>query len=161
MMTPRNLHRALAAAAVVALLPGRRGARTGRRMEALHQAIAGRPNMHAMPFDADSPDGVADFARRVTAERPALTVLVNNAGTMRFEVLDRARDLADVEADDRHHPARPHPADRRPRRASEPSARRGAGQRESGLAFVPLVAMPTYSATKVPCTATRSRFARR
>jgi uncharacterized oxidoreductase len=120
----------------------------GRRMEALQQAIAGRPNMHAMTFDADSTNGVADFARCVTAEHPTLNVLINNAGIMRFEVLDRARDLADAEATITTNLLGPI-------RLTDALIEHLSRQPDaalvnvtSGLAFVPLLATPTYSATK-------------
>ncbi len=70
----------------------------GRRRDARQQVVAGRSNMHTMAIDADSAVGVADFARRVTAEHPALNVVINNAGIMRFEPLNLPRDLSDAEA---------------------------------------------------------------
>lgn len=120
----------------------------GRRREALEDTIAGRPGMHAIELDVESAAGVADFARRLLAEHPGVNVLVNNAGIMRFEALDRARDLSDAEATVatnllgpirlvdalvEHLAARPDAA---------------IVNVTSGLAFVPLVATPTYNATK-------------
>lgn len=120
----------------------------GRRKSVLEQAIDGRPNMHAMAFDADSAAGIADFARRVTAEHPALNILINNAGIMRFEALDRHRDLTDAEATVSTNllgPIRLTDAliDHLGR---QPDA--ALINVTSGLAFVPLVSAPTYSATK-------------
>ncbi|MCJ2075271.1 SDR family oxidoreductase [Methylobacterium sp. E-016] len=120
----------------------------GRRAEALQRTIAGRANMHAMAFDADGAEGVADFARRVMAEHPALNVVVNNAGIMRFEALDQPRDLSDAEATvitNLLGPIRLTDAliehlGRQPDAALVNVT--------SGLAFVPLVSAPTYSATK-------------
>jgi uncharacterized oxidoreductase len=120
----------------------------GRRRDALEQAIAGRDRMHAIELDVDSADGVADFARRVLADHPALNVLVNNAGIMRFEPLDRARDLADAEATIATNLLGPirllnalidH-------LVAQPDA--AIVNVTSGLAFVPLVVTPTYNATK-------------
>lgn len=120
----------------------------GRRREALEQAIAGRPNMVAMTIDVDSAEGITDFARRVTAEHPELNVLINNAGIMRFEAIETQRDLADAEATITTNLLGPirlidalvdHLA-RRPDAAIVNVT--------SGLAFVPLVAAATYSATK-------------
>ena len=70
----------------------------GRRQAALDAAAQGRANIHTMTIDVESAQGVADFAMRVIAAHPALNVLINNAGIMRFEPLDRSRDLADAEA---------------------------------------------------------------
>lgn len=120
----------------------------GRRDDVLQQAISGRPNMHAMTFDADSAAGIADFARRLTAEHPALNVLINNAGIMRFEALDRQRDLGDAEATVATNLLGPI-------RLTDALVEHLGRQPDaalvnvtSGLAFVPLVSAPTYSATK-------------
>lgn len=120
----------------------------GRRMEALQAARSDRPRIHAMTLDTDSAAGVAEFAARVTAEFPALNVLVNNAGIMRFEALDRKRDLADAEATVTTNllgPIRMIDA-LVDHLAAQPEA--AIVNVSSGLAFVPLVAAPTYSATK-------------
>jgi uncharacterized oxidoreductase len=120
----------------------------GRREDALRAAAAGRANMHALALDIESAAGVADFARRVLAAHPALNVLVNNAGIMRFEPLDRARDLADAEATIATNLLGPI-------RLTDALVGHLAGQRDaaivnvtSGLAFVPLHVTPTYNATK-------------
>lgn len=120
----------------------------GRRMEALERACAGRERMHAMVLDIESADDIATFARRVVAEHPNLNVLVNNAGIMRFEALDRKRDLFDAEATVTINllgPIRLTDA-----LIDHLSGRPNAAivNVSSGLAFVPLVATPTYSATK-------------
>ena len=120
----------------------------GRRREALEQAIAGRPNMAAMTIDVDSADGVADFARRVLAEHPELNVLINNAGIMRYEDIASRRDLADAEATVVTNLLGPI-------RLIDALVDHLAAQPDgaivnvtSGLAFVPLAATATYSATK-------------
>jgi uncharacterized oxidoreductase len=120
----------------------------GRRQDALDAAAATRPNIHTMTLDVESAEGVADFAARVLAAFPALNVLINNAGIMRFEDLDHERDLADAEATITtnllgpirltnalidHLVAQPDPA---------------IVNVTSGLAFVPLITTPTYNATK-------------
>jgi len=120
----------------------------GRRRDALEQAIAGRADMHALELDIDSAEGVADFATRLLAAYPALNVVINNAGIMRFEPLDRSRDLADAEATITTNLLGPirminalidH-------LVAQPDA--AIINVTSGLAFVPLVATPTYNATK-------------
>src|SRR3546814_1444934 len=70
----------------------------GRRQEALDRAIAGREHMAAMTLDIGDAGAIEDFARRAIAEHPDLNVLINNAGTMRFESHDRRSDLTDAEA---------------------------------------------------------------
>ena len=120
----------------------------GRRREALAETIAGRARMSALELDVQDAASIAAAARRVTEEHPELNVLVNNAGIMRSEELGAQRDLADAEATITtnllgpmrmtnalidHLKARPDVA---------------VVNVSSGLAFVPLVATPTYSATK-------------
>ena len=120
----------------------------GRRREALEGAIAGRAQMHAIELDVESAEGVASFAKRLLAQHPAVNVLVNNAGIMRFEDLDHSRDLADAEATISTNllgPIRLIDA-----LVDHLAAQPGAAivNVTSGLAFVPLVATPTYNATK-------------
>ena len=120
----------------------------GRRQEALERAIAGRDDMHAMTLDVETVDGVAKFAERLLAAHPRLNVLVNNAGIMRFEALDQKRDLADAETTIATNLLGPI-------RVTNALIDHLIGQPDaaiinvtSGLAFVPLVATPTYNATK-------------
>jgi uncharacterized oxidoreductase len=120
----------------------------GRRQDALDAAAAGRPNIHTMTLDVESAEGVADFAARVLAAFPALNVLINNAGIMRFEALDHARDLADAEATITTNLLGPIRLTNAliDHLIAEPDA--AIVNVTSGLAFVPLVSTPTYSATK-------------
>jgi len=120
----------------------------GRRQDALQRAAAGRSNMHALTLDVESAEGVADFARRLLAAHPTVNVLMNNAGIMRFEPLDRARDLADAEATITTNLLGPI-------RLTNALIDHLAGRPDaaivnvtSGLAFVPLITTPTYNATK-------------
>lgn len=120
----------------------------GRRQDALDRTIAGRAGMTAMTLDVDDPAAIADFARRVVGEHPTLNVLINNAGIMRFEPLDRRRELADAEATIATNLLAPI-------RLTDALIDHLTAQADaaivnvtSGLAFVPLVATPTYSATK-------------
>ena len=119
-----------------------------RRADALERATQGRADMAAMTLDIESLDAIEDFARRVIAAHPALNVLVNNAGVMRFEALDARRDLADAEATITTNLLGPI-------RLTNALIDHLAAQADaaivnvtSGLAFVPLVSTPTYSATK-------------
>lgn len=120
----------------------------GRRREALEAAIEGRENMHAMTVDVESAEAIETFAGEVIAAHPELNILINNAGIMRYEPVDRRRDLADAEAQVVTNLLGPirlinalvdHLAER-PNSAIVNVT--------SGLAFVPLIATATYSATK-------------
>ncbi|MEO8373841.1 MAG: SDR family oxidoreductase [Sphingomonas bacterium] len=120
----------------------------GRRRDALERAIARRENMHAIELDVESPGGIADFTRRLLAEHPAVNVLINSAGIMRFEALDRARDLADAEATITTNLLGPIRLINAliDQLVQQPDA--AVVNVTSGLAFVPLVSTPTYNATK-------------
>jgi short-subunit dehydrogenase involved in D-alanine esterification of teichoic acids len=50
----------------------------GRRSEVLENAIEGRPNMHSIVGDVDTPAGVEALVNQARAEHPAVNVLVNN-----------------------------------------------------------------------------------
>lgn len=120
----------------------------GRRREALEQAIAGRANMHAVTLDVESAEGIADFARRVLTDFPALNVIVNNAGMMRLEPIAAKRDLVDAEqtiVTNLLGPIRLIDAFVDHLAATADSAIVNV---TSGLAFVPLTSAATYSATK-------------
>ena len=120
----------------------------GRRRAALEAAIDGRANMHAIELDLTSAEGIAGSAQRLLAEHPGVNVLINNAGIMRSEPLDRSRDLADAEATITTNLLGPirlinalvdH-------LVAQPDA--AIVNVSSGLAFVPLISAPTYDATK-------------
>lgn len=120
----------------------------GRRLEALEQAAEGRANIHPLALDIDSAEGVKDFAARVIAAHPTLNVVIHNAGIMRFEALDQSRDLGDAEATITTNLLGPI-------RLTDALIDHLVAQPDaaivtvtSGLAYVPLVATPTYSATK-------------
>ncbi|MES2339194.1 MAG: SDR family oxidoreductase [Pseudomonadota bacterium] len=120
----------------------------GRRQATLDAAAAGRANIHTMTLDADDPAAIKAFAAAVTARFPDLNVLVNNAGIMRIEPLDTARDLGDAEATIATNLLGPI---RMTDALVDHLVTRGIGaivNVTSGLAFVPLVQTPTYSATK-------------
>ena len=120
----------------------------GRRREPLEQTIDGRERMHAMTLDVDSREGLEDFKRALLAGHPELNVLVNNAGIMRLEDIADPRDLADAEETVTTNLLGPI-------RLTDALVEHIAGRADaaivnvtSGLAFVPLVAAATYSATK-------------
>lgn len=120
----------------------------GRRLEPLEETIAGRAAMHAVTLDVEDPAAITAFAAEVIRDHPALNVLINNAGIMRIEDMGAARDLADAEATivtNLLGPIRLGNAF-----VDHLIGRPGAAivNVTSGLAFVPLIRTPTYSATK-------------
>ena len=120
----------------------------GRRRDALDDVASGHANIIPMTLDVESADVVAKFARQVVAAHPALNVLINNAGIMKLEALEHARDLGDAEATITTNllgPIRLTDA-LIDHLASQPDA--VIVNVSSGLAFVPLTQAPTYSATK-------------
>ncbi|MDB6454039.1 SDR family oxidoreductase [Falsirhodobacter sp. 20TX0035] len=120
----------------------------GRRAEVLEEAIAGRPRMHALTLDIEGADGVADFAKRLLAAHPAVNVVINNAGIMRFEDVSAARDLTDAEATVTTNLLGPIRLTNAliDHLKAQPDA--VLVNVTSGLAFVPLLTTPTYNATK-------------
>jgi uncharacterized oxidoreductase len=120
----------------------------GRRREALDEAAAGRERIDVLELDIEDPAAIEGFAQAALARWPQLNVLINNAGVMRSERLGSRRDLADAEATvitNLLGPIRLTNAlvDHLARQANAAVV-----NVSSGLAFVPLVAAPTYSATK-------------
>jgi len=120
----------------------------GRRQEALQRAADGRDRIHTMTLDVEDAAAVDGCAKQVVTAFPALNVLFNNAGIMKFEDLTGRRDLADAEASLAINILGPI-------RLTNALIDHLTGQPDSaivtvtsGLAYVPLVAAPTYSATK-------------
>lgn len=120
----------------------------GRRQEALDRAAKGRERIHTAVLDVEDIAAVDAFVKKIVADFPALNILFNNAGIMKFEDLTVRRDLSDAEATLAINVLGPirltnalidHLVD-------QPDA--AIVNVTSGLAFVPLVAAPTYSATK-------------
>ncbi|WP_300974276.1 SDR family oxidoreductase [Sphingomonas sp. LHG3406-1] len=127
---------------------GNRVVVAGRRTDALEETAAGRPGIHVERLDVDDVDGLRANVAAILRRHPTINVLVNNAGIMRFERLDRARDLADAEATIATNLLGPI-------RLTDALVEHLSAQPEaaivnvtSGLAFVPLMSTPTYSATK-------------
>ena len=120
----------------------------GRRREALDKAAAGRERIHVMTLDVEDADAVDQFAAKVVADFPSLNVLINNAGIMKFEDLTTKRDLADAEATIMTNILGPVRLTNALIDHLSAQADAAIVMVTSGLAFVPLVAAPTYSATK-------------
>jgi uncharacterized oxidoreductase len=117
----------------------------GRRQAALDAIVADHPGMIARTIDMENADALRDFASTLIADFPAINVVVHNAGIMVAE--DRI-DLPTAEATIATnllgpirltHALLPHFLTQEDAAIVTVS---------SGLAFVPLVATPTYDATK-------------
>ncbi len=121
----------------------------GRRRAALDAVVAVNPGMIAMELDVADPAAVTAFAAAITAAHPALNVVVNNAGIMVPEQMTAApANLTVAEAMVATNLLGPIrlTAALLPHLMAQPAA--SIVTVSSGLAFVPLVATPTYSATK-------------
>jgi uncharacterized oxidoreductase len=120
----------------------------GRRRAQLEETIAGREGMFAVELDVADPASMAAAARALVADHPDLNILINNAGIMASEDLTGSRDLGIAEATVTTNLLGPirlinalidHLKTRPDATILNLS---------SGLATVPLVSAPTYSATK-------------
>lgn len=117
----------------------------GRRQAALDAVVAEHPGMAAMTLDMADPAAIETFAQEIVAQFPALNAALLNAGIM---VAEQGIDLVTAEATIATnllgpirlaHALLPH---------LELQANAALLTVSSGLAFVPLAATPTYSATK-------------
>jgi uncharacterized oxidoreductase len=121
----------------------------GRRQNVLDETAAANPGMQSILLDIQNPDAIRHFAAQVLERFPSLNVLINNAGIMRAEkLLDQQGNLADAEAIVSTNLLGPIrlTAALLPHLKKQPNAT--IMNVSSGLAFVPLVLTPTYSATK-------------
>ncbi len=120
----------------------------GRRKDVLEQVTAANPGMKSLPLDIEDPAQVKAFAAKVIAEFPKLNAVVHNAGIARMEKLKELLHVVDAEAMVATNilgPIRLN-AGLLPHLLKQPKAT--IMTVSSGLAFVPLAASPTYSATK-------------
>ncbi|MBC7479622.1 MAG: SDR family oxidoreductase [Pseudorhodobacter sp.] len=121
----------------------------GRRADVLDQVVAANPGMARVVFDVEEAGALPGFVARLVADHPGLNVLINNAGIMRAEdMLAKPYDLTDAEATVVTNLLGPIrlTAALLPQLLAQPAAT--VLNVSSGLAFVPLAATPTYSATK-------------
>ncbi|MCS5735994.1 SDR family oxidoreductase [Herbiconiux daphne] len=120
----------------------------GRRTELLDELVAGHPGLDAVQIDTTDPDSIAEAFRTVTGRHPELNVVIAMAGVMQAENLRDPAFLATAERTITTNLLGPI----RLLAAFEPwleQARNPVFMTvSSGLAFVPLPATPTYSATK-------------
>ena len=120
----------------------------GRTQASLDETAVGHANIHTMIVDVGDADDLARFAKKVVEVHPAINVLVNNAGIMRFEDITEERELGDAEATIATNllgPIRLIDGLIEHLKAQENAAIINV---TSGLAFVPMPRTATYSATK-------------
>ena len=77
---------------------------SGRTLGSLEETAKGYENIHAVTLDVAKPDEVESFAREIVERFPALNVLFNNAGIMKYEDITASRDLSDATAEVTIHP---------------------------------------------------------
>ncbi|MDQ1185357.1 SDR family oxidoreductase [Agrobacterium larrymoorei] len=122
---------------------------SGRRQSALDEVTKANPGMVSAVLDATKAENIRTFAETLTRDHPELNVVINNAGIMKNEDIAAAPDYLDIAeetiATNLLAPIRltaallPHFLQKDNAAVLTVS---------SGLAFVPMVATPTYSATK-------------
>lgn len=71
----------------------------GRTEDSLRETAQGHENIHAATLDAADAADIVRFAADIRSRFPALNVLVNNAGIMKYEDIAGQRDLADAEVE--------------------------------------------------------------
>ncbi len=121
----------------------------GRRADALQEVADATPGIATATLDVADPAAIVDFAAAITARFPALNVVIHNAGIMKSEDLTAETvDLNDAEATIAINLLGPIrlTAALLPQLKAQPAAT--IVTVSSGLAFVPMAATPTYSATK-------------
>ncbi len=122
---------------------------SGRRADVLKEVAAANPGMAWATMDATDAEGIKAFADRLIADHPDLNAVINNAGIMKNEDIKAAPTYLDIAeetiATNLLAPIRLTAA-LLPHFLTKPKAT--VLTVSSGLAFVPMVATPTYSATK-------------
>lgn len=119
----------------------------GRRQALLDETAAANPGMKAVVLDIEDPGSISEAVAKVTRHFPELNVVVNNAGIMKPEDLQKG-ETETSEAIIRTNLLGPIrlTAALMPHLLQQPSAT--IITVSSGLAFIPLAATPTYCATK-------------
>jgi uncharacterized oxidoreductase len=117
----------------------------GRRERVLDDVTQANPGMESMVLDIQDKADIAAFAREAVTRFPALNVVVNNAGIMRPETQIDLAIAEETIATNLLGPIRLTAA-LLPHLKAQPRA--AIVTVSSGLAFVPMAATPTYSATK-------------
>lgn len=120
---------------------------TGRDKAKLSGTVDANPGMIALSLDVNSPESILQFAKEITAQYPALNVVINNAGIMAFEDVKtgETKNAEVIIETNLLGPIRLTAA-LLAHLQSKPDAT--VGFVSSGLALVPLSGTPTYCATK-------------
>ncbi|WP_425148728.1 SDR family oxidoreductase [Deinococcus sp.] len=119
----------------------------GRRQNKLDEVTAANPGMKSALLDIEDAGAVQRFAEAIRAEYRALNVLINNAGIMRPEIVtDGTLDTAEATITTNLLGPIRLTAALLPHLLTQPHA--AVLTVSSGLAFMPMAATPTYSATK-------------
>ena len=121
----------------------------GRHVDSLKAVAAEHPGMETVTLDLEAADSIRAAAQRVCTSFPDLNVLINDGGIQRSEnLLQEPIDLTDMSAEVAINllgqirlTAELLPLLRKQRRSTIINV-------TSGLAFVPMAAVPTYCATK-------------
>jgi uncharacterized oxidoreductase len=123
----------------------------GRRKEVLDDTVAANPGMASAILNIEDAANIRSFAQKLTADFPALNVVINNAGIMRPENLltqSADADAADADATITTNLLGPI----RLTAALLPHLLKQSHATimtvSSGLAFIPMAITPTYNATK-------------
>ena len=121
----------------------------GRRKQVLDDTIAANPGMASAILNIEDAASIRSFAQKLTADFPALNVVINNAGIMRPEnLLTQSAEVADAEAIITTNLLGPI----RLTAALLPQLLKQSQATimtvSSGLAFIPMAITPTYNATK-------------
>lgn len=117
----------------------------GRRERVLDEVTEANPGMQSMLLDIQDKADIAAFAKQAVERFPVLNVVINNAGIMRPETQVDLAVAEETIATNLLGPIRLTAA-LLPHLLAQPRA--SVVTVSSGLAFVPLAATPTYSATK-------------
>jgi uncharacterized oxidoreductase len=121
---------------------------SGRRREKLEEVTLANPGLEAMVLDIEDPGSIASVAKELIETRPALNVLINNAGIMKVENHASAfndASMTSIVQTNLYGPLRMTSALIEHLKAQPEAAVINV---TSGLAFIPLAMTPTYCATK-------------
>jgi len=120
----------------------------GRRQQVLDETVAANPGITSAVLNIENAADIRAFAQKLTADFPALNVVIHNAGIMRPESLLTQSDVADAEATITTNLLGPIrlTAALLPHLQKQPHAT--IMTVSSGLGFIPMAITPTYCATK-------------